>query len=422
MQQRHHFAKVILPGLVGNVLEWYDFAIYGYLAPIISHLFFPTNDKALSIIVTFAVFAAGFLMRPLGGMLFGYFGDRYGRKNSLAAAILLMTIPTTLMGCIPTYDDIGRAASLLMIVFRLLQGLAVGGEFTGSMVYIMEHAPHNKRGLYSGLTMMSPFVGLILGSAIAALVGLLSGESSFESNVWRAPFIFSIVLGFIGLYLRVKMPQSPVFDALKAQGKLITNPLKHCFSHHSVTMLKATALVILPSMAFYLSFVYLSTYLNQYHHIHLNNALLINSISMFGIIILIPLIGWLSDRIGRKPLLVVGAVGFFIFAIPLFKLLQTPTSLNILLVQFSFAVLISLSYATIPAVFAAMFPTEVRFTGLAFPYNIANAVFGGTAPLIAASIITASQNLTAPAWYVMVLAVITGTTALLCKETRNQSL
>ncbi len=417
-----HFIKVILPGLVGNVLEWYDFAIYGYLAPIISHLFFPTDDKTLSLIVTFAVFAVGFLMRPLGGLLFGYYGDRYGRKNSLAAAVLLMTIPTTLMGCLPTYQHIGITASLLMIACRLLQGLAVGGEFTGSMVYIIEHAPEQRRGFFGGLAMTSPFVGLLLGSAVAALVGWAAGPSQFHSNLWRAPFLASIILGFVGLYLRAKMPQSPIYNKIKQAGLISKRPIREAFQYHRAAMLQATVLVILPSMAFYLSFVYLSTYLHQYFQISLDHALVANSVSMAGIIIVMPFIGWLSDYTGRKPLFIVGALSFALFSLPLYLLLQKPSLTTIVIVQTCFAVLIAISYAAVPATLVELFPTHVRYTALSFPYNLANALVGGTAPLVATSLIKWTGSLLAPAGYLIVIALIVSISATWFKETKNTQL
>lgn len=404
--------KIVIPGLIGNVLEWYDFALYGYFAAILSPLFFPTGDKFLSLVTTFAVFAIGFIMRPLGAVLFGHFGDRVGRKTALSYAILLMALPTTGIGCLPTYEQIGISAPLLLIFFRLLQGLAVGGEFTGSIVYIIEHTPEHKRGFYGSLAMASAFTGLVLGSAVASMTGLLSEQQVFASWSWRIPFIISIALGGVGLYLRLGMPESPVFEDMKQQNTLIKQPMKTAFKHHGVMMLLATGIVLLPALAFYQSFVYLATYINQVLHVELSYALLLNTLSMMLIMCVIPFFGWLADRIGLFRLIKMASLFFIIFSYPLYIILQMATPTAIFCAQAGFALLVSASYAAIPAALIALFPPQVRYSAMSFSYNMANAIFGGTAPLMATLLIEFTASKLAPAGYLMIAACITLTAVL----------
>lgn len=403
--------SIVVPGLVGNVLEWYDFALYGYFAVILTPLFFPSENRTLALITTFAVFAIGFIMRPLGAIIFGHLGDRYGRKNSLAAAILLMAIPTTLIGLLPSYQQIGITAPLLLILCRLLQGLAVGGEFTGSIVYILEHVDNSRRGFFGSLAMSSAFVGLLLGSLAANLVNMSEVEWA-----WRIPFLISIALGGIGLYLRLGMPESPEFERFKQQGQVVKSPLVTVIKNHPWQILTAIALVMLPSIGFYLSFVYLSTYLHHFLHINLEQAQLINSATMLLVIVALPGFGMLSDKIGTRQMLIAGAIAFLSLSVPLYLLLMEKTSEEIFFAQATFALLVALSYAAIPATLTKLFPATIRYTGLSLPYNLANALFGGTAPLVATSLIHISGSLIAPGIYLSLISLVTLVTAIKLKS------
>ncbi|OCH99099.1 hypothetical protein A8135_08720 [Legionella jamestowniensis] len=399
--------RIVIPGLLGNVLEWYDFALYGYFAATLTPLFFPAQNKNLALVLTFTVFAIGFLMRPLGAIFFGYIGDRFGRKKALSYAIILMAIPTTLIGMLPDYSQIGTIAPSLLIVCRLLQGLAVGGEFTGSMVYLLEHAPVAKRGFYGSLAMSSAFGGLLLGSAAATIVGLFA-----VSWAWRIPFLLSITLGALGLYLRLHMPESPVFEVLKKNQQLTVNPLKEVVRNHFLLMLKATALVILPSTGFYLSFLYLTTYLNHFLTVALPYAMLVNTLTLSLLILVCPAIGVLADKIGKRHILMVGAASFIILSVPLYLLLQEKNITAILLCQMVFACMVALSYSPIPAILLELFPIAFRYTGLSLSYNLANALFGGTSAAVATSLIHVTGILLMPAFYLVLIATVTFLTLL----------
>ena len=414
-------AKLIIPGIIGNILEWYDFSLYGYFAPIIAILFFPTNNQFLSLLSTFGVFAIGFLMRPLGAIIFGFFGDKVGRKKTLAIAVILMAIPTTLIGLLPTHQQIGVFAGILLTACRLLQGLAVGGEFSGSIVYITEHAPQNRRGLYGSWAMFSAFTGLLLGSAVGALTTLLSADA-LNSWGWRIPFIMGFFLGIVGLYLRLRMPETPQFLAIKEKNQILDNPITRSFKIALWPMIMAAGLVFLPAMGFYLLFVYLSSYMTTILHLPLRLSLTINSISMLGIIIVIPWIGLLSDKIGRKPVLFIGSLGFIIFSYPLFILLQQATFTSLLFAQTSFAILVCFAYAAIPATLVELVTTNIRYTAMSFPYNFSNAVFGGTAPLVATYLISKTGNPLSPSFYLVFAGIVMFVFVLLLKETYRNPL
>ncbi len=402
-QQSKSIAGIVLPGLLGNILEWYDFALYGYFAHIISPLFFPNDNKLLSLITTFAVFAIGFIMRPVGALLFGMMGDRYGRKQSLSIAILLMAIPTTLIGCLPSYQTIGIAAPLLLLLMRLLQGLAVGGEFTGSMVYIIEHTNPAKRCFYSAIVMSSAFVGLLFGSMMALLVEQFNQNSP---NLWRVPFLLSFILGFIGLYLRLGMPESPEFKSLQTNGQIEANPIKTLLTNYKYNIALGFMAVMLPSAGFYLSFLYLANFLHTFLAVDIQRAFLINSLAMLVIIIGLPLIGLLADKVGKLVMLYVGAIGFLMCSIPLFALIINGDSIALIIAEIIFAGLVAISYSSIPAFLVQLFPPQVRYTGISLPYNLANALIGGTIPLVSTALIYYTGSYYAPAIYLSVIALI----------------
>ncbi len=416
MAESQSIHKVVVPGLIGNVLEWYDFALYGYFASIISPLFFSHKSPALSMVVTYAVFAIGFIMRPLGALVFGYFGDKYGRKNALASAILLMAIPTTLIGCLPSIKVIGLWAPALLIFFRLLQGLAVGGEFTGSIVYIIEHAPVEKRGFYGSLAMSSAFLGLLCGSMSALIVYHYFPHSI---HAWRVPFLLSFLLGGVGLYLRLGMPESPVFEAFIKEAKVVAMPFADIFKYHYKSILKAISLVMLPSCGFYTSFVYLPSYLKQYLNIDFEHSLLANTLTMLVLIVFNPVCGFASDKLGRRPVLMFGAICFMLLMVPTYYLLQMATEPTLYLSLIIFALMVAVSYSIIPAALVEMFPTSVRFSGMSFPYNVANALFGGTAPLMGSALILKTGSLYAPAIYLSFIALVTFIVCLRMQETRG---
>jgi MFS transporter, MHS family, proline/betaine transporter len=407
---------LIVPSIAGNLLEYYDFSIYGFLAPLLGPLFFPNTNKLLSLIAAFGVFAIGALVRPVGAIIFSYIGDRWGRKKTLALTIILMASASTLIGFLPTYQDIGIMAAILLLTCRIVQGLALGGEFAGSIVYLTEHAPPTQRGLYGSWVMFSTFAGILLGSAVSTVTTHL-----FSIHwAWRIPFLLSFFLGMTGFYLRLYLPETPQFAALIKAERTLKNPVLTAFRNHSGTLLKATSLDFLPAVAFYLLFIYLTTYLNLYFKVPLNTALLSNTLSLILVVLLIPILGAVSDKIGRKKIMFVGATAFIILFYPL--LLEQGTWNSILIAQLLFGIAIAFCCAPMPTTFSEMYTTDMRYTGVALPYNIANALFGGTIPLILSVLLEKTGNTTIPGYCLGIAGVIMFLTLLTVKETYLQPL
>lgn len=396
----------IIAGCIGNVLEWYDFAIYGFFAPVIAGLFFPLESKLAALISTFGVFAIGYLMRTFGSVVFGILGDKLGRKRALELSVILMAIPTTLIGVLPTYSSIGIAAPVLLTVLRLLQGASVGGEFTGSMSFVVEHAPKNRRGFYSSWTIFSLLGGILLGSAIASLITNILPKEAVEAWGWRIAFLLGIALGLFGLYIRTGLEEPPEFKRLKESGGLSETPIREALRNHWREILTVTGATVVAAVNFYLIFVYLTTYLSTEIHVLLSSALDINTVSMFLMMILVPFMGHISDIVGRKPLLITGCLIIIIFSYPLFTVLSKGHAVYDLGAQMVFA----LAFATLIGGFGAMmvelFPTRIRMSAVSIGYNFGFAIFGGTAPLVATLLIEVTNNKLAPSYYLILAGLI----------------
>jgi MHS family proline/betaine transporter-like MFS transporter len=253
--------KTVLAGAIGNVLEWYDFALFGYFASVLSRLFFPSSDPSLSLIATFGVFAVGFLARPLGALLFGYWGDTRGRRAALAWSIILMAFPTCLVGLLPTYAQIGLAAPLTLTALRFLQGLSVGGEFTGSVTFLVEHAAPTERGYIGSWAGFSAQIGALLGSGVGALATASLSSEALEQWGWRIPFVAGSVIALVGWYLRRRIPESPAFQRLQQEGEVSSSPIRELLASYRGPLLQVIGLVLLHGVGFYIIYVFLPTYL-----------------------------------------------------------------------------------------------------------------------------------------------------------------
>ncbi|MFQ5787847.1 MAG: MFS transporter [Thermodesulfobacteriota bacterium] len=398
--------KSIIAGCIGNVLEWYDFAIYGFFAPVIAGLFFPSEDKLASLISTFGVFAIGYLMRPIGSVIFGILGDKLGRKRALEISVIMMAIPTTLVGVLPTYSHIGVVAPLLLTLLRLFQGVSVGGEFTGSISFVVEHAPKNRRGFYSSWTIFSLLGGILLGSAIASLITNILPKEAVDDWGWRIAFLLGIALGLFGLYLRIGLEEPPEFKMLKESGGLSKTPIREAFRNYWREILTVTGATVVAAVNFYLIFVYMTTYLSTETHVLLSSALDINTISMLVMMILVPFMGHISDKVGRKPLLIIGCLIIMIFSYPLFIVL----SKGHVIYDFGAQLVFALAFATLIGGFGAMmvelFPTRIRMSAVSIGYNVGFAIFGGTAPLVATLLIKITDNKLAPSYYLILAGLI----------------
>jgi len=393
-------SRAIVAGIAGNVMEWYDFSVYGYFAAIIGRNFFPTGDRTTSLIAAFGVFAAGFFMRPLGGILFGYIGDKKGRKLALTISVGMMAVPTFLIGVLPTYQQIGLWASLSLVLLRLLQGLSVGGEFTTSAIFLVEGSAAGRRGFLGSFAPLGASAGTLLGSAIGAAVTTLLGQSSIDSWGWRIPFLIGILVGVVGLYIR-----SGLVEDRLARPKT-KSPVREAFQTEWRTILRLIGLNAAFAVSFYMGFVYVTTYIRQVDHIAQSTTLDINTVAMVVTLVLIPLIGILSDRIGRKPILLVATGGLFVLAWPLFWMLHHPEIALVLAAQIGFAVLVACFGGTVPTAMVELVPDRVRCTVLSVGYNTGMAFLGGVTPVVAVYTIQRSQYDLSPAFLLMAAAAV----------------
>ena len=411
--------KNVIAGVFGNVLEWYDFAVFGFLAPFISSLFFPADDPLAGLIKTYGIFAAGYLMRPIGGILFGHIGDRLGRKKALQLSIFMMAIPTVLVGFLPTHEQIGATAALLLIILRLAQGLSVGGELIGSVSYLVEIAPVKRKGLHGSWSLFSAVCGILLGSAVVTMISGLTDSDTMLDWGWRVPFISGVVILVVGFWLRKGLEESPVFEQAKEKGELEGFPLLEVLKEMPFRVLRLSGIILLFGAGFYILFVWMPTYLGKIVTPPVGHALLVNTLSMMVLIVVIPLAGLLSDHYGRKQVMLTGIILMGVLAYPLFILIDQGVLWIALAAQLVFAVLMGLIQGPLPAFMVEMFPARTRFSAIGLGYNLTLAVFGGTAPMICTWLIRETGDLTSPAIYLVVLSVISFICLLTFKPVNN---
>ncbi len=398
--------KQAIGGVVGNVLEWYDFAVFGYFAPIIASQFFPEDDPTAALINAFGVFAAGYLMRPLGGVVFGYIGDKLGRKKALNMSVMLMVIPTTLLGFLPTHAQVGILAPILLLIMRMVQGFSVGGELIGSISYMTEVAPPNRRGYLGSYAFFGAVGGVLLGSLIATLAHAFFDDSFLSAWGWRIPFIFGILVGGFGLWMREGLPETPHFKKIQEGGGIKKNPVKEVLQTMPWRVFHLVVLIMLNSGGFYMLFVWWPTYLSKIVTPRVSHALLINTIAMAVLMFLLPVFGRLSDHLGRKKVILTGMAGVIIAAYPLFLWTDHGVFASALAAQLIFTLLMSIAVGPTAAAMVEMFPTRTRFSGIALGYNIAQSIFGGTAPLVCTWMISRTGDITTPAFYLIALAIV----------------
>ncbi len=401
------------------MLEWYDFAVYGTLAPILGKLFFPADDPTASLLAAFGVFAIGYAARPLGGIILGHIGDRMGRKPALILSVLMMGAGTTAIGVLPTHAEIGTAAAVLLVVLRILQGLSVGGEYPSSIVFLAEHAPPERRGYVASWPMFGSVVGFLLGSAFGALLSNLMSEAALEAWGWRLPFLFGAVIALCGVLFRRHMSEPPAFAAAQP---LTAAPIVAAFRDHWRAIVQIIGLSLVNAVGFYLLWVYATSYLTDRMHVSTADALDINTLSLVVMMPAVTLSAILSDRIGRKPLLYFVSLGTLLLAWPLWWLMHHQSFLLILLGQVGFAVLYGAGYAGLSAVMIEILPAGVRCSASAIGYNICLGLFGGTTPLVATYLVERTADDFAPAYYLMATAVISLIATLSLPETARKPL
>jgi MHS family proline/betaine transporter-like MFS transporter len=410
--------RAVTAAVVGNVLEWYDFAVYAFVAVIIARKFFPQGDEVTALLATFLAYGLGFVARPLGGIILGRVGDTHGRKTALLITIALMAAGTVLIGILPTYAAIGIAAPLLLVVARLMQGFSAGGEWGSSTAYIVEWAPPNQRGFYGSFQQMSVVAGLLLGSGVAATINTLLTPEQMDAWGWRIPFLLGGILGPVGLWMRRTIDETPAYTKAKAApAPASTDPAANW-----IMAGRAFGFTIVWTVCFYVLLNYMPTYTQRYLKIA-SAALWANTIGLFVLMVCIPLMGKLSDRWGRKPLLLACCVAYIVVPFPVFSFLLSGASYTQLVIaQIFFAILISMFSGAGPAAIAEMFPTRTRSTWMTSGYALSVAVFGGFAPFISVFLIDKFASPLAHTFYLMAAAVISTVVIAMMRETAHEPL
>jgi MHS family proline/betaine transporter-like MFS transporter len=398
--------NAILAAAVGNFVEWFDYGIYGFLAVTIATVFFPSENPATQIISVLGVFGLGFLIRPLGGLYFGAAADKLGRKRVLVFTVLIMSAATFLIGVLPTYAAIGVWAPGSLLVLRLIQGFGAGGEVGTSMVISSEYAPPKRRGFVGSMIQLSSFVAFVLGSVLVLILTVALPAGGLASWGWRIPFLIALPLGLLGLYLRLRIEETPQFQALREHENTSVAPNREVFKRATGAMFVAAGLTATTAVGHWLLLTYMTSYLSATLGFTSLQAILITTVGVASACVAIPLAGLASDRFGRKRMLIVSTVLLAVFVYPCFLLFASgPVALAILGIVL-FGMLVGLFDGGLTATLAEMFLTRYRTAGISLPYNISAAVFGGGVPYAAAALVQLTGNNQAGAGLVIIAALI----------------
>ncbi|WP_053384955.1 MFS transporter [Leucobacter celer] len=424
--------RVLAGASVGQFIEFYDFALYGVSAVVLAQLFFPSDNPLTGLLVLFATFGVAFFIRPLGGLFFGSLADRVGRRNVLVITLLTIGVATTGIGLLPTFETIGVAAPILLVLLRLLQGLSAGGESAGAPSFVFEHAPIHRRGLFVNITLAATALPSVCAAFFVLFLSTSMSDEAFMSWGWRIPFIIALPLALVGLWIRAKTEESPAFKAMMREqaehaerggdserGSHTT--IREAFRKNWLQMIQVVFVMGLTAMGFYFLSGYFISYVSTTGNLSRDQSLLLNGAAMLAYTILLPIAGAIGDRIGRKPMLIGGALAIAVLAIPAFSLV-TSGSVGLALVgQLIFVVAICFYGGGCYTFFIEVFDTRNRFTSAAFSYNLGYAILGGTAPFIGTAMVEATSVPHSPAYYVIGVALLTLIVMALTKvpETRG---
>jgi len=420
--------KAVTAAALGNAMEWFDFGVYGFVAFALGKVFFPDASPAVQTIAALGTFSVPFLVRPLGGVFFGLMGDRFGRQKVLSLTIIIMAISTFCIGLIPSYASIGLWAPIILLLCKLAQGFSVGGEYTGAAVFVAEYAPDRRRGFLGSWLDFGSIAGFVLGAGLVVLLQTVMGEQAFLDWGWRVPFFIAGPLGFLGLYLRHAAEETPAFtqqlekmekedrDAVKDRPTVSFLEIARKYRR---SLLVCIGMVLATNITYYLLLTYMPTYLSSSLGYSEDHGVLIIVVVMIGMLFVQPVVGLFSDKIGRKPFLMVGSIGLLVIAFPAFKLIGHDNVglifVGLLLIAIFLNFLIGVMAATLPA----LFPTRIRYSALASSFNVA-IIIAGLTPTIAAWLVEATNNLMVPAIYLMAAGAIGLVTSFYLPETANR--
>jgi MHS family proline/betaine transporter-like MFS transporter len=414
--------KEIIAAVVGNAMEWYDFVVFGFFATVLSELFFPKNNEHTGLLLTLATFGVGFCSRPIGGLFFGFFADKNGRKSALQLVIFLMTIAVAIIAFAPVYATIGLVAPVLIVVGRLLQGFATGGEFSSSTSFLIEVSPPVRRGFYGSLQMAGQATSILLGTLVGIVITTAFSTEQLHAWAWRLPFLAGLLIGPIGFYIRRHLSETAAFDAVEQERDAGTI-LGALIKKYPEKMLAAFGTTISATIYFYVILIYMPTYGKTELGLTLSQSFVAQAVGLMLLVTLTPVAGFVSDKIGRRPLLWFSNSLFLILAYPLFMYLtETHTQFALALVQATFCICLSGVFGVLSTVLAEQFPANLRSTGLALPYNFAVMIFGGFAPMIVTWLIRYLGTPIAPAYYLVFGSVAGLASSLILKEAYNADL
>ncbi|MEU5593971.1 MFS transporter [Streptomyces sp. NPDC020298] len=397
--------RITLAGCIGIFAELYDNGIFGFMAGTLATVFFPGSQDAVQLV--FLGYAVSFFFRPLGGVICGHLGDRLGRRRMLVFVILLISAATAAIGVLPSYAAIGVAAPALLILLRIAQGFSVGGEASGAMSFLAEHAPEGKRGLYTSYAQIASFLSLLTGTLIAAAMTSGLGADRMESWGWRIPFLLAVPLGITGIYIRRRISDTPNFMRLREENGLSRNPLKEAFSsaEHRRAMLLALFIPLMNGSGYYVLFTYMPTFMSTELHFGKVQGLLVTASSLVAICLAIPYVGRLSDRVGRKKVIAGSAIAMAVVGIPCYLLIGTGNVVLAIVGACVMAVVFAGHTGVIHILLVELFPTRLRYSAYGLGYNLSSALFGGTAPLLMTWLIATTGNVNMPAFYAVLTAL-----------------
>jgi MFS transporter, MHS family, proline/betaine transporter len=409
--------RAIIACGIGQVFEIYDFVIYGLMAGALARAFFPSEDPIAGLLSTFATFAVGFVMRPVGAVVIGTYGDRHGRRAALVVTIGLMAVATGVIGLIPSYTTLGVWAPAMLVLCRMAQGFSTGGEWGGAAAFLVEYAPPARRGAISSYQQAATAIGLLTATLVSFILTSLMDSSTFTAWGWRLPFLIGFVLGPVGYYLRTKVEETPAFENTVKRHEISRSPLRQSLTDYPGPVLAAFGLSIIGCVVNYVFVIFVPSFAQQQLHIPASATFLSTLIAGFIYLALTPLTGRLSDRIGRKPLFFAASIGSIVLAYPLFMIMVSLHSVfGLILTQGIASLILTLYTGPICAVLAEQFPTNIRYTALSVSYGFAVAIFGGFAPLISTGLIRLTGDPLAPAYYVIAAGVLSFIGTLFVRE------
>ncbi|MGW1045295.1 MFS transporter [Streptomyces sp. NPDC002547] len=416
--------RAVKAAALGNAMEWFDFGVYSYIAVTLGKVFFPSGSPTAQLLSTFGAFAAAFLVRPLGGTVFGPLGDRVGRQKVLALTMIMMAAGTFAIGLIPSYATIGVGAPVLLLAARLVQGFSTGGEYAGASTFIAEYAPDKRRGFFGSWLEFGTLAGYIGGAGLVTLLTALLSSDDLVAWGWRIPFLIAGPMGIIGLYLRMRLEETPAFAAEveKAEAARPRVPLREMISGQWKALLLCMGLVLVFNVTDYMLLSYMPSYLTSELKYDETHGLLVVLGVMALMMVAQPFAGALTDRIGRRPLIAAGCAGFLFLSVPAVLLIRQGGLLAVALGMGALGLLLVCFTAAMPAALPALFPTRVRYGSLSIGFNVSVSLFGGTTPLVVTALIGATGNMMMPAYYMMAAAVIGGAAVWFMAESAGRPL